>query len=99
MAASISATMRGPRRVALGSTEFDEDIGSIDGLDTQRKRDANLHLAALYDTRDAAALPTRGVFAKLSYTSSGSWLGGEQSYDVIEGVASRATCMGQREPC
>lgn len=78
----------------LGSHEFDEDIGSIAGLDTERKRDANLHFTALYDTRDAAALPTRGVFAKLSYTSSGSWLGGEHDYDVVEGVASRAVPWG-----
>jgi NTE family protein len=76
--------------VHLASTEFDEDIGGIDALDTERKRDASLNFAALYDTRDAAALPTSGVFAMLNYTSSGSWLGGEQSYDVVEAVASRA---------
>jgi len=74
-----------------GGTEFDEDIGGIDALDTERRRDANVNFAALYDTRDAASLPTSGVFAKLNYTSSGSWLGGEQSYDVVEAVASRAT--------
>jgi NTE family protein len=74
-----------------GGTEFDEDIGRLDTLDTERKRDANINFAALVDTRDAATLPSSGVFAKLDYTSSGSWLGGEQSYDVIEAVASRAT--------
>jgi NTE family protein len=74
-----------------GGTEFDEDIGRIDILDTERKRDANLHFSALYDTRDAASLPRSGTFAQLDYTSSGSWLGGEQSYDMIEAVASRAT--------
>jgi NTE family protein len=73
-----------------GSHEFDEDIRSIDIVDTTRRRDANLDFTALYDTRNAAALPTRGMFAQLSYTSSGSWLGGEFDYDVIEGVASRS---------
>jgi NTE family protein len=77
-----------------GGTEFDEDIGRIDILDTERKRDANLHFSALYDTRDAASLPRSGMFAQLDYTSSGSWLGGEQSYDMIEAVASRATPWG-----
>lgn len=73
-----------------GTARFAEDVGRIDTLDTDRERYASLHLSALYDTRDAAALPTRGVFAQLSYTSSGSWLGGEQSYGLVEGVASRA---------
>jgi len=77
-----------------GETELDEDVGRIEALNTERKRDANLNVAALYDSRDAAALPTSGAFAKLSYTSSGSWLGGEQSYDVVEGVASRAMPWG-----
>ena len=76
--------------VHLATTEFDEDIGGIDALNTERKRDASLNFAALYDTRDAPALPTSGVFAMLNYTSSDSWLGGERSYDVIEAVASRA---------
>jgi NTE family protein len=80
--------------VRVGRTEFDEDIGSIPALDTERKRDANLHFAALHDSRDAAALPTSGTFAKLAYTSSGSWLGGEQSYDLIDGVAGRAMRWG-----
>jgi NTE family protein len=74
-----------------GGTEFDEDIGRIDTLDTERKRDANINFTAIYDTRDAPALPSSGMFAQLDYTSSGSWLGGEQSYDMIEAVASRAT--------
>ena len=73
-----------------GDIHFNEDIRSIDAVDTARRRDANLHFTALYDTRNAATLPTRGLFAQLSYSSSGSWLGGEYDYDVIEGVASRA---------
>lgn len=74
-----------------GATEFDEDIGSIPGFDLDRKRDANYVFGAIYDTRDAATLPTRGMYAQLDFTSSGSWLGGEQSYDVVEGVVSRST--------
>ena len=74
-----------------GTTEFDEDIGGIPGFDLERRRDANVNLGAIYDTRDAAALPTSGIYAQLDFTSSGSWLGGEQSYDVIEAVAGRST--------
>ena len=77
-----------------GATEFDEDIGSIPGFDLERKRDANLVLGAIYDTRDEAALPTSGIYAKLDYTHSASFLGGEQSYDVIEGVVGHASQWG-----
>ena len=77
-----------------GVTEFDEDIGRIEVFDLDRRRDANMVFAALYDTRDAAFLPTSGTFAKVEFTSSGSWLGGEQSYDVVEAVASQITEFG-----
>ena len=91
---NLGTDARAMAGLRLGWTEFEEDIGSIDALDTERKRDANLHLGVLYDTRDAAALPTSGAFANLTYTSSGSWLGGEQSYDIIEAVTSRAMSWG-----
>ena len=78
-----------------GETEFVEDIGRIETLNTDRKRDANLNLTALYDTRDAPTLPGSGVFAQLSYTSAGGWLGGEHAYDLVEGVVSRAMRLGE----
>jgi NTE family protein len=74
-----------------GATEFDEDIGGIPGFDLERRRDVNAMVGGIYDTRDAAALPTRGMYAQVDYTSSGGWLGGEQSYDVLEAVVSRST--------
>ena len=77
--------------VRWGATEFNEDIGRIDALDLERRRDANVVLAAIYDTRDAPSLPTRGIYARTELTHSRSWLGGEQSYDVLEAVAGRAT--------
>jgi NTE family protein len=74
-----------------GAHEYDEDIGGVPGFDPERRRDSNIRLGAIYDTRDAAALPTSGIYGQLDFTSSGSWLGGEESYDVIEGVLSRST--------
>jgi NTE family protein len=74
-----------------GTHEYDEDIGGVLGFDPERRRDANVRLGAIYDNRDAATLPTSGIYAQLDFTSSGSWLGGEESYDVIEGVFGRSS--------
>ena len=81
--------------IRWGATEFDEDIGSIPGFDLERKRDANVVFGAIYDTRNAIALPSSGIYAKLDYTHSGSFLGGEQSYDVVEGVIGYARQWGR----
>ena len=43
-----------------------------------------------YDTRDAVALPTRGTMIAARYLHSGTFLGGEQDYDVAEGVLTQA---------
>ena len=78
-----------------GATEFDEDIGSIEGFDLEQRRDANLKVSAIYDTRDAAVLPTSGVYAQVDITSSGSWLSGEQSYGTVEGVVAHSRRWGR----
>jgi NTE family protein len=79
-----------------GTTEYDEDIGSIPGVDLERRRDANVNVGAVYDTRNAATLPTSGIYAQLDFTSSGSWLGGEQSYDVFEAVGGPGDALARR---
>ena len=40
-----------------------------------------------YDTRDVVGLPNRGNLLVARYMSSGSWLGGDESYDTAEGMA------------
>jgi NTE family protein len=77
-----------------GLAEFDVDIGTPTIIDLDRTRDASIVLGALYDTRDAPTLPTRGSYAQFQFTHSGRWLGGEQSYQVAEAVLSRSVRWG-----
>jgi NTE family protein len=78
-----------------GLAEFDVDIGTETIIERGSTRDAGVVLGALYDTRDADALPTRGTYAQLEFTSAQDWLGGEQSYEVVEGVVGRTMRWGR----
>lgn len=40
-----------------------------------------------YDSRDVVGLPSRGNLLVARYLSSGSWLGGDESYGIAEGMA------------
>jgi outer membrane protein assembly factor BamA len=44
----------------------------------------------VYDTRDSVALPTDGTLVNARFIDSGSWLSGEQDYELVEGVLSRS---------
>jgi NTE family protein len=73
-----------------GQLDVDIDTGlsflpEIDDLD-----ESAIILGGIYDTRDAVALPTRGTYMNLRYLKSRDWLGGEQDYELVEGVYSRA---------
>jgi len=92
---NISNRARVSSGLRWGAAEFDEDTGRIEGFELGRRRDANVKLSAIYDTRDAAVLPTSGVYAQVDLTSSGSWLAGEQSYDVVEAVVDHASQIGR----
>lgn len=74
--------------------EFDLDTGDTPQFDLDRTRDASIVFGALYDTRDAATLPTRGSYAHFEYTNSGRSLGGEQSYDQFEAVLGHSARWG-----
>lgn len=52
--------------------------------------ESSLILGLMYDTRDVVALPTRGSFLNLRYVDSGNWLGGEQDFEIAEGVVTRS---------
>jgi NTE family protein len=82
------AQISGGLRSGWFSTE--RDTGSLTLPETSRADDAAVFLRFGYDTRDAVGLPTRGGMMALRYVHSGSFLGGEQDYDVAEGVLTKA---------
>lgn len=69
-----------------GGIEASLDTGPDTFPELDWQRDSSVQVGAVYDTRDAVGLPTRGLFANARYASSGSWLGGEQDYRLMEGV-------------
>jgi NTE family protein len=73
-----------------GLHEYKPDIGTVDIVALDTTRDASVAIGAIYDTRDAAALPSSGSYAALEYASSGDWFGGQQSYEIIEAVAGHS---------
>jgi NTE family protein len=73
-----------------GLHEYKPDIGTVDIVALDSTRDTSVAFGAIYDTRDAAALPSSGSYAALEYASSGDWLGGQQSYEIIEAVAGHS---------
>lgn len=62
----------GPREVLIDQTNTEE---------------SDVVIEATYDTRDIVGLPNRGNIVVARYISSGSWLGGDESYDTAEGMA------------
>ena len=79
-----------------GVAEFDLDTGQIPLFDEDRARESNLVLGGVYDTRDASTLPTSGSYGQFEFTTSGSWLGGEQSYEQLEAVVGHSTGWGKQ---
>lgn len=73
-----------------GWLQADRDTGEPSLPELPRQDDASLVLRLAYDTRDAVALPTRGMFANLRYRRGGQWWGGDQDYSLIEGLLSKA---------
>lgn len=55
--------------------------------DEGNTQESDIVLQAKYDTRDAVGLPGRGNLLVGRYLSSGSWLSGEESYDMAEALA------------
>ena len=52
--------------------------------------DSSAQLRFVYDTRNAVGLSTSGTLINARYVHSGSSFGGEQSYDLTEGVIGKA---------
>ncbi|MEZ5561550.1 MAG: patatin-like phospholipase family protein [Gammaproteobacteria bacterium] len=49
-------------------------------------KESNLVVQATWDTRDVVGLPSQGSLLTARYRTSGSWLDGEQSYELAEGL-------------
>lgn len=50
-------------------------------------QESDIVFQAKYDTRDAVGLPGRGNLLVGRYLSSGTWLGGDESYEAAEALA------------
>lgn len=73
-----------------GWVQTELDTGSLVLPEQAKEVDSRFFLAAIYDTRDDIGLPTHGSLMSLRYVHSGSWLGGEQDYDLAEGVFTKS---------
>lgn len=73
-----------------GWVESERDTGSAVLPDKDKSDETVLFVSATYDTRDNIGLPTRGSLIFLEYAHSDSWLGGQESYDMLEGVFTKA---------
>ena len=52
--------------------------------------DTRVQAQLVFDSRDNASLPTRGVFVNLRYLDSQEWFGGEQDYRIVEALVAPA---------
>ena len=82
--ARFSAGMRS------GRLKTERDTGSTVLPDKVTEDETVAFVNATYDTRDDIGLPTRGSLIFLEYVHSDSWLDGEQEYDLIEGILTKA---------
>ncbi|HET6564958.1 MAG TPA: patatin-like phospholipase family protein [Xanthomonadales bacterium] len=82
--AQLAAGLRG------GVVRTERDTGAVVLPEHGNEVDNRLFLSAVYDTRDNVGLPTRGSLIYLNYINSGSWLGGEQDYSLVEGVLTKS---------
>jgi len=75
-------------RHGLEQASIDTGLPGLPEL--EQRRDTNLQLRAVYDTRNSVGLPTRGTLFHARYVESEDWLGSELEYSIAEGVLARA---------
>ena len=73
-------------RLETGPRELFQEEGNT--------QESDLILQGKYDTRDVAGLPGRGNLLVGRYMSSGSWLGGKESYGEAEALAMMVVPVG-----
>lgn len=90
--AGMNINTRAQIRVGLRSGWLDAkvDTGPTILPEINSETDSNLQVRTVYDTRNSVSLPTAGTFLNARYVHSGAWLGGDQSYDLAEGVLSKS---------
>ncbi len=76
--------------VRSGWFETELDTGPAVLPEGDREADSSLQLRVVYDTRNSVALPTSGTFLNARLVSSGSGLGGDQDYELVEGVLTKS---------
>ena len=73
-----------------GWIQSERDTGSTLLPDEEKSDETVAFFTAVYDTRDNIGLPTRGSLVFLEYIRSSDWMGGEQEYDLAEGVITKS---------
>lgn len=76
-------------RVGLRQSWAQADLETGDSAQLSEQpttHESNLVLQATWDTRDVVGLPSQGSLLTARYRTSGSWLDGEQSYELAEGL-------------
>lgn len=88
----VNLNTRAQLRAGLyrGWFQLNRDTGPTVIPDVDRESDTSLQVRAVYDTRNSISYPTRGTFLNARFRHSGSFLGGEQSYDLVEGVIAKS---------
>lgn len=88
--ANISTLTQLKAGLRSGVVSAEVDTGPQIFPEVDREGETSVVVRAVYDTRDAAGLTTRGSLVNLRYAVSDSWLGGDQEYSVAEGVIVKA---------
>ena len=83
---------RAQMRIGARRGEYEATIDTgIPGLpELDKTRDGSVRFTAFYDTRDALALPTRGVFLETRYILSDDRFDGERDYELTEAALLKA---------
>ncbi len=90
--AGVSFGTRAQLRAGLrrGFIKADRDTGPAVFPEVDSQADSSAVLGLFYDTRNAVGLPTSGTLLNARYAHSGAWFGGEQDYDLAEGVVLKS---------
>jgi NTE family protein len=73
-----------------GVAEAEVETGGVDLPELDSTSVTEFVASIAYDTRDTVFLPTRGSRIQLRYLNAGSLLGGDQAYDLLEGIWLKA---------
>jgi NTE family protein len=90
MGANIGTRAQLTAGLRTGWVRTEGESGSLVLPEQPKETDTRIFVEAAYDTRDDVGLPSRGSLIYLRYAHSGSSLGGEQDYDLAEGVFTRS---------